>query len=168
MRVECKSAQADLPKGEIRQKETDLEDILQKIDLSRIADLDPTVQQEVHSLICEYACIFLQNDLDLGRTLIIKHSIKLKDPTPFKECHKIPPGMCYVRQCLLVLKIVLYFFKCLGFHMHFISLYGTLSLHKFSSSGSLVFTHLGGINLDHALNNNPTDSFISYRGFYSC
>ena len=53
---------------------------------------------------------------------------------------------CYVRQCLLVLKIVLYFFKCLGFCMHFISLYGALSLHNSSSSGLLVFAHLGGIN----------------------
>ena len=53
---------------------------------------------------------------------------------------------CYVRQCSLVLKIVLYFFKCLGFWMHFISLYDALSLHNCSSSGSLVFAHLGRIN----------------------
>ena len=39
-----------------------------------------------HNLIHEYACIFLWNDLDLGKTLIVKHSIKLTDPTPFKEC----------------------------------------------------------------------------------
>ena len=53
---------------------------------------------------------------------------------------------CYVRQCLLMLSIVLTFFKCLGFHMCYISLYGALSLHNCSSSDSLVFTHLGGIN----------------------
>ena len=57
---------------------------------------------------------------------------------------------------------------CLGFHMHFISLYSALSLHNCLSSGSLVFGCLGGINLDHALNNNSTDSNISYRGIYSC
>ena len=51
--------------------------------------------------------------------------------------------------------------------MHFISLYGALSLHTCSSSGSLVFTHLGRISLDHTLNNNSTDSYISYRGIYS-
>ena len=55
-----------------------------------------------------------------------------------------PP--CYVRQCSLVLSIVLDFFKCLGFNMHYISLYGALSLHNCSSSGSLVFAHLGKIN----------------------
>ena len=74
---------------------------------------------------------------------------------------------CYVRQGSLVLKIVIYFFKCLGFCMHFISLYVALSLHNCSSSGLLVFNHLGGISLDHTLNNNSTDSYIIYRGIYS-
>ena len=93
-KVQCKSAQADLSKGEIKQEETDPEDILQKVDLSGIADWDSTVQQETHNLICDYACIFLWNDLDLGKTSIIKHSIKLTDPTSFKECYRgIPPGM---------------------------------------------------------------------------
>ena len=55
-----------------------------------------------------------------------------------------PP--CYVRQCSLMLIIVLNFFECLGFYMHYISLYGALSLHNCSSSGSLVFAHLGSIN----------------------
>ena len=54
--------------------------------------------------------------------------------------------LCYVMQCLLVFSIVLNFFKCLGFHMCYMSLYGALSLHNCSSSGSLVFTHLGSIN----------------------
>ena len=74
---------------------------------------------------------------------------------------------CYVRQCLLVLKIVLSFFKCLGFRMHFISLCVALSLHNCSSSGLLVFAHLGRISLDCTLNNNSTDSYIIYRGIYS-
>ena len=64
-------------------------------------------------------------------------------------------------------KIVLYFFKCLGFQMHFISLYGALSLHNCSSSGSLVFPCLGGINYDLALNNDSNDSYIIYRDIYS-
>ena len=35
-----------------------------------------------------------QNDLDLGKTSVIKHSIKLTNPTPFKECYRcILPGM---------------------------------------------------------------------------
>ena len=51
-------------------------------------------QQEAEDLIHEYACIFSQNDLDLGMTSVIKHSIKVNDPTPFKEHYRcIPPGM---------------------------------------------------------------------------
>ena len=93
-KVQCKSAQADLSEGEVTQEETDPEDILQKIDLLGIADWDPTVQQEAHNLIHQYTCIFSRNDLDLGKTSIIKHSIKLTGPTPFKGCYRhIPPGI---------------------------------------------------------------------------
>ena len=60
--VQCKSAQADLSEGKIQQEEKDPEDIFQKIDLSGIADWDPTLQLEVQDLICEYACIFSWND----------------------------------------------------------------------------------------------------------
>ena len=88
-------------------------------------------------------------------------------PELSKKACPIGEVSCYVRQCLLVFKIVLHFFKCLGFDMNFISLYGALSLHNYSSSGSLVFTHLGGISLDCALNNNLTDSYISCRCIYS-
>ena len=39
-------------------------------------------------------CIFSQDDLDLGKTFIVKHSIKVNDPVPFKEWYQcIPPGM---------------------------------------------------------------------------
>ena len=55
--VQCKSAQADVAEREIKQETlTKVEDVLQKIDLSGIADWDPMIQQEVHYLICEYAC----------------------------------------------------------------------------------------------------------------
>ena len=50
--------------------------------------------------------------------------------------------------------------------MHYISLYVALSLHNCLSSGSLVFTRLCSINKICALNNNATDSSISYRGIY--
>ena len=92
--VQCKSAQTELLEVKSTQEEIDPEDILQKTDLLGIADWDPTVQQKAHNLICEYACIFSWNDLNLGKTLIIKHSIKLTNPTPFKEWYRcIPPGM---------------------------------------------------------------------------
>ena len=58
------------------------------MDLSGTADWDLDEQWDAHNLICEYACIFSQNDLDLGKTLIVKHSLKLIDPTLFKECYQ--------------------------------------------------------------------------------
>ena len=39
-------------------------DILQKLNLSRIQEWEPQLQQEARDLICEFACIFSQNDLD--------------------------------------------------------------------------------------------------------
>ena len=91
--VQCQLAQAELSESEIRQAEIDPEEILQKADLSGTTDWD-LIEQQAYNLICEYACIFSQNDLDLGKTSIVKYLIKLTDPTPFKEHYKcIPPGM---------------------------------------------------------------------------
>ena len=96
-RVPCMSTQVesiDLPRS-LQQRSIDPEGILQKLDLSRIDKWEPKLQQKAPDLIHEYACIFSQNDLDLGKTSTVKHSIKVNDPTPFKEHHQcIPPGMC--------------------------------------------------------------------------
>ena len=83
-KIQCMSVQADLFGGD-SQGVTESEDILQKIDLSGINKWDPKMQQEAWDLIHECACIFSQNDLDLGKTSIVKHSINLTDTTPFKE-----------------------------------------------------------------------------------
>ena len=80
-KLKCMSAQVKLSGG-VQQE--DIEDILRKIDLSGIDGWDPKIQQEAQDLIHEYACIFSQNDLDLDKTSIVTHSIKLTDPTPFK------------------------------------------------------------------------------------
>ena len=53
--------------------------------MSAIEEWEPQLQQETRDLICEYACIFSQNDLDLGKTSIVKHFVKVNDPIPFKE-----------------------------------------------------------------------------------
>ena len=57
--VQCKSTQANVAEKAIEQDtQTEVGDVLQKIDLSGIADWDPKMQQKSHDLICEYACIF--------------------------------------------------------------------------------------------------------------
>ena len=83
----------DIP-GKSQQGSSNPKDILQKLDLSKIEGWELQLWQEAWDLICEYVCIFSQNDLDLGKTSIVKHSIKVTDPIPFKEWYRhIPPGM---------------------------------------------------------------------------
>ena len=73
---------------------TALKDILQKLDLSGMKDWEPSLQKAAQELIHEFTCIFSQDDLDLGRTSIVKHSIKVNDSVPFKKQYRcIPPGM---------------------------------------------------------------------------
>ena len=83
----------------------DLKDILQNLNLSGMEEWEPPLQKAAHGLICKFACIFSQDDLDLGKTSIVKHSIKVNDPVPFKEQYRcIPPGMydevkCTSKKC---------------------------------------------------------------------
>ena len=91
-KVKRKSVQVDLSESKLKQIEVDPEEILQKVDLSRTTDWDSVEQWDAHNLIHEYACIFSWNDLDLGKTWIVKHLIRLTYPTPFKACYQcIPP-----------------------------------------------------------------------------
>ena len=40
------------------------------------------------------AKVFSKDDMDMGRTSLVKHHIKLTDPVPFKEAYRrIPPQM---------------------------------------------------------------------------
>ena len=55
-------------------------------------ECDPHLQQEAQDLIHKFACIFSQNDLDLGKTSIVKHSIQVNDPILFKERYRHIPG----------------------------------------------------------------------------
>ena len=86
-KIQCKSSQVHLLECKSKQANIDPEEILQKVNLLGKIDWDSGKQQDVHNLICQYACVFSWNALDLGQTLIVKHSIKLTDPTPFKECY---------------------------------------------------------------------------------
>ena len=49
---------------------------------------------EAHQIIRDTAEAFSQHDLDLGKTSLVKHHIKLTDSVPFKERYRrIPPGL---------------------------------------------------------------------------
>ena len=84
----------DLSNSKSKEVKADPEEILQKVNLSEITHWDPAKQHEACNLIHQYACIFSPNDLDFGKTSIVKHLIKLTDSTPFMECYQcIPVGM---------------------------------------------------------------------------
>ena len=71
-----------------------LKDILQKLNLSGMEEWELPLQEAAGDLICEFTCIFSQDDLDLGKTSIVKHSIKVNNLVPFKEQYRhIPSGM---------------------------------------------------------------------------
>ena len=95
-RVSCMSAQVKSTDilGETSDKSRDPKDILQKLNLSGRQEWEPQLQQDAQDLICKFACILSQDNLDSGKTSILKHSIKANNPVPFKEWYRcIPPGI---------------------------------------------------------------------------
>ena len=68
--------------------------ILDIIDLSGLENWPEHLQTEAKEMLKRNAKTFSRNDLDLGRTNLVKHHIKLTDPVPFKEAYRrIPPQM---------------------------------------------------------------------------
>ena len=67
--------------------------ILNLIDLSDLEDWPEKLQQEAKEMLKRNAKVF-KDDMDIGRTNLVKHHIKLTDPVPFKEAYRrIPPQM---------------------------------------------------------------------------
>ena len=65
-----------------------------KTDLTGLWDWGLDDQKEAWELIVEYNSTFTMQDMDLDKTSLVKHSIKLMDNTLFKECYWcIPPSM---------------------------------------------------------------------------
>ena len=53
--------------------------------------LSPAQVSEVQSLLQRWSCVFSKHDLDLGRTDLVEHEIKLNSNVPFKERHRFIP-----------------------------------------------------------------------------
>ena len=60
-------------------------EVLDKIDLGGLEEWIWVEQKEAQELITEYASISPMSYIDVGKTSLVKHSIKLTDNTPFKE-----------------------------------------------------------------------------------
>ena len=64
------------------------------IDLSGLEDWPEHFQIEAKEMLERNVKTFSKDDLDMGRTNLVKHHIKLKDPIPFKEAYRrIQPQM---------------------------------------------------------------------------
>ena len=67
--------------------------VLEQIDLSSIQNWSQSLQQQVKELLMEFQDIFALNDLELGKTNLVKHHIPLTNPVPFKDRYtRIPPS----------------------------------------------------------------------------
>ena len=62
-----------------------LNELFTKLNLSGIQDWPEDLQQKVHNLMVEYQHLFTLNDLELGKTSMVKYKIKLSNQVPFKE-----------------------------------------------------------------------------------
>ena len=79
-------------------EDTSIEDdgswILNLIDLSGLENWPEKLQHEAKEMLKRNAKVFSKDDMDMGRTNLVKHHIKLTDPVPFKEAYRrIPPQM---------------------------------------------------------------------------
>lgn len=69
-----------------------LEKLMEKIDLSGVKEWSEEQQIKAKDLITEFSSLFALDDMELGKTSVVRHKIKLTDYTPFKERYqKIPP-----------------------------------------------------------------------------
>ena len=82
------------PNSDNSEEEDDGSWILKLIDLSGLEDWPEHLQIEAKEMLKRNAKTFSKTDLDIGRTNLVKHHIKLTDPIPFKEAYRrIPPQM---------------------------------------------------------------------------
>ena len=68
--------------------------VLEALDLQGLKEWPELEQKQARELLLKWEHLFAQNDLDLGKTALIKHKIRLTNQTPFKEMYRhIPPHM---------------------------------------------------------------------------
>ena len=76
-------------------KEDDGSWILKLIDLSGLEKWSEDDKNAAIEMIKRNANIFSKNDMDMGRTNLVKHHIELTDPIPFKESYRKNPPQMY-------------------------------------------------------------------------
>ena len=68
--------------------------VLEALHLQGLKEWPESEQKQARELLLKWEHLFACNNLDLGKTALIKHKIRLTDQTPFKERYRcIPPHM---------------------------------------------------------------------------
>ena len=68
--------------------------LLEKLDLSGMSKWPPDLQAKAKALLLSYSDIFSKDEMDLGKTNLVKHHIDLTNYTPFKDKYRrIPPHL---------------------------------------------------------------------------
>ena len=68
--------------------------VLEALDLQGLKDWPESEQKQARELLLKWEHLFACTNLDLGKTALIKHKIRITDQTPFKEGYRcIPPHM---------------------------------------------------------------------------
>ena len=79
-----------LRKKESQEQRTN--DLLDKLDLTGMEDWTGENQERAKKIFSEFNNVFALNSMELGKTSLVKHVIKLDNPVPFKEQYRrIPP-----------------------------------------------------------------------------
>ena len=69
-----------------------LEELFSKLDLSGMSFWSESQQGQMRKVFEDYHHLFALEDMELGKTDLVKHVIKLDNPEPFRErYHRIPP-----------------------------------------------------------------------------
>ena len=76
-------------------KEEVMDHGLDRIDLSGLENWPEQLQIEATEMLKRNAKVFSKTDMDMGRTNLVKHHIKLTDPVPFKEAYRRIPLQMY-------------------------------------------------------------------------
>ena len=68
--------------------------VLEALDLQGLKEWPESEQKQARKLLLKWEHLFSHSNLDLGKTALIKHKIRLTEQTPFKERYRcIPPHM---------------------------------------------------------------------------
>ena len=62
--------------------------VLEPLDLQGLKEWPEPEQEQARELLLKWEHLFARNDLDLGKTALIKHKIRLTNQTPFKERYR--------------------------------------------------------------------------------